>query len=50
MGALVDTGTMHTVLPGTLLREIGVSPTLTTEFELADGSVVEFEVGTRLWR
>ena len=48
VGALVDTGTMHTVLPGKLLREIGISPTLTTEFELADGSVVEFEVGTAL--
>ena len=46
IAALVDTGTMHTVLPGSLLREMGVVPTLSTEFELADGSVTRYDVGS----
>ncbi len=43
--ALVDTGTFYTMLPAALLREMEIAPTRSVEFELADGSVVEFGVG-----
>ena len=36
-----DTGSFYTHLPASLLREIGLTPTETEQFELADGSVVE---------
>jgi predicted aspartyl protease len=43
--ALVDTGSTYTVLPGSLLRRLGVNPHRRSVFELADGSTTEWDVG-----
>ena len=45
VSALVDTGSTFTCLPANLLREFGVVPYRRIQSELADGSVVEDEVG-----
>ena len=39
--ALADTGSFYTHLPASLLRELGLTPTESEQFELADGRVVE---------
>ena len=46
--ALVDTGSTFTTLPGALLRRLGVVPHGRAEFELADGSILERDIG-RTW-
>ena len=46
--ALVDTGATYTVLPASVLRELGVVPHRTSVFELADGSQHEWQMG-RTW-
>ncbi|MCY4576102.1 MAG: clan AA aspartic protease [Chloroflexi bacterium] len=46
--ALVDTGALYTTVPGSMLKEIGVEPKETRAFELADGSTVEFELGSAI--
>ena len=46
--ALVDTGSTNSALPASTLRELGVTPYRTGSFELADGTVVEAEIG-RTW-
>jgi predicted aspartyl protease len=43
--ALVDTGATYTVLPGSVLRDLGVAPHRTSTFELADGSRHEWHMG-----
>ena len=43
--ALVDTGAFLTMAPEPALRNLGLTPTRTVEFELADGSVVAYGVG-----
>ena len=43
--ALVDTGSSNTSMPSSLLTRLGVHPYGCAEFELADGSVREFEMG-----
>ena len=43
--AMVDTGATFTVLPSTLLRELGVTVTRQARFELGDGRIVEMDVG-----
>ena len=43
--ATVDTGATYTVLPAAWLRELGVAPTSQAGFELADGRVVELDIG-----
>lgn len=43
--ALVDTGATFTVVPAGLLHRLGVKPTETRPFELADDRVIEREVG-----
>ena len=43
--ALVDTGSTYTCLPATLLHELGVAPRRRIQSELADGSIVEDEIG-----
>ena len=43
--ATVDTGAFHTMLPASLLGELGVSPLERQEFGVADGSVSEYGVG-----
>jgi predicted aspartyl protease len=46
--ALVDTGATYTVLPASVLRELGVQAHRTSTFELADGSRHEWQMG-RTW-
>ena len=40
---LVDTGAMDSMIPAGELRKIGIEPVGTESFELADGSIREFE-------
>ena len=46
--ATVDTGATYSMLPSNLLRRLGVEPIGKAEFELADGRVVEMDMG-RVW-
>ena len=46
--ALVDTVATNTVLPGSLLRGLGVVPYRKSSFQLADGRELEMDVG-RTW-
>jgi predicted aspartyl protease len=46
--ALVDTAASHTVIPASLLRQLGVEPHDTHPFLLADGRSVQRDVG-RTW-
>ena len=48
--ALVDTGATFTVLPGSLLRGLGIPAQRRIRFRLADGSVLEREAGETLVR
>ena len=41
---MVDTGSTFTSLPGDLLRRLGMSPQLTMNVRLADGSIIEDQV------
>ena len=43
--ALVDTGATYTMLPGSLLRRLGVAADRRVEFELADGTILKQDVG-----
>ena len=43
--ATVDTGSLYTVIPRQVLESLGVQPMATARFKLADGSVVEDEIG-----
>ena len=43
--ALVDTGASYTSLPASMLRRLGIVPRRRLEFELADGSVIEQNIG-----
>lgn len=45
LDALVDTGATLTVVPGSLLRGLGVEPVRQQVFELADGRRVEWPIG-----
>jgi clan AA aspartic protease len=42
--ALVDTGATHTMVPGSVLRGLGLAPTRRFPFVLADGRRVELEM------
>jgi clan AA aspartic protease len=44
--ALVDTGAIYTLLPASILREIGVEPAFKMPFVYADGRRVEMDTGT----
>ena len=46
--ALVDTGATYTMLPASMLQNLGVVPRDRAEFELADGNVAEMDIG-RTW-
>ena len=48
--ALVDTGAFYTLLPTPMLEELGIAPTWTESFSLADGSKVEIGVGEAIVR
>ena len=43
--ATVDTGAFLTMLPAPILRELGVEPTDSRRFVIADGSSVAMEIG-----
>ncbi len=43
--ALVDTGATYTSLPASLLSRLGVVPQRHLEFELANGEVIEQQIG-----
>lgn len=45
LDAVVETRNCFSCLPGALLRELGIAPFRRIESELADGSVVEDEIG-----
>ncbi len=47
---LVDTGALYSLVPASMLKRIGVKPKARMEFELADGSTVEREVGQATFR
>ena len=47
--ALVDTGATFTIVPASVLRSLGLEPQERGSFELADGSLQEFDIAeTRL--
>ncbi len=46
--AMVDTGAAYTMLPASLLRELGIEPVSRAVFELADKRTIEMDVG-RAW-
>ena len=43
---LVDTGAHYTVLPGDLVKILGLKPSYSQEFALADGNVVKRNIGS----
>ena len=43
--ALVDTGATYSVIPANLLRELGVPVARQARFELADGRIVDMDIG-----
>lgn len=45
MRLMVDTGASHTVLPRSLLNKLGVTPHAKGIFRLADGRLVERDIG-----
>ncbi len=47
---MVDTGSTFTVLPSSLLGRLGVRVQRRASFEIADGSVLELDVGETLVR
>ena len=42
---LVDTGATYSAVPTAILRNLGIEPTETQEFELADGRTIERQLG-----
>ncbi|MBM4267040.1 MAG: aspartyl protease [Deltaproteobacteria bacterium] len=42
---LVDTGAIYSVVPGRVLRRLGIKPDRTEEFTLADGSHTKRRIG-----
>ena len=43
--AMVDTGATHTLIPASILRDLGISVQRTSVFKLADGRRVEYGRG-----
>jgi len=43
--ALVDTGAFNSIMPASLLRRLGITPTERRKYALAGNSEVEWEVG-----
>lgn len=46
--ALVDTGASHTLLPSSVLRDLGVEPHTQGKFQIANGEIVTRDIG-RAW-
>jgi predicted aspartyl protease len=47
---LVDSGAFYSVVPTPVLRRIGIKPTRTKSFILADGSTIKRQIGYALFR
>lgn len=47
---LVDSGALYSVVPGALLRRLGIKPGKTESFMLADGTEVKRSIGQALFR
>ncbi|MBI5244106.1 MAG: retroviral-like aspartic protease family protein [Elusimicrobia bacterium] len=45
LDALVDTGAAYTLIPGKVLRNMGVKPSKTRRFKLADGRIIARKMG-----
>jgi clan AA aspartic protease len=45
ISATVDTGASYTVVPSSLLKELGIPVTEQAQFELADGRLVDMDMG-----
>jgi len=45
LDALVDTGASITAVPGSILRELGITPLFKQSFRFANGNVKEMDVG-----
>ena len=50
MGALVDTGASYSMFPRSMLERLGIATLERHGFELADRSIVEYDVGEALLR
>ena len=46
--ALVDTGATHTMMPASLLRRLGVTPTRQRTFTMADGRKETYDIGAAM--
>ena len=44
--ALVDTGALHTMIPESVSHQLHMRPQDSEDFELADGTIVKYPVGT----
>lgn len=42
--ALVDTRELYSILPASTLKRLGIAPTDTREFQLADGSIIDMDI------
>ncbi len=47
---MVDTGSTYTFLPAAMLRDLGIEPTRTSEFELASGETAHYARGEAIVR
>jgi clan AA aspartic protease len=45
VNALVDTGATFTVIPSAILHRLGITPTETARFRMADGTATELPLG-----
>ena len=45
VSALVDTGSTHSVMPESLLAELSLQPSERRSYRLADGSIVQYDIG-----
>ena len=43
--ALVNTGATYSMIPASRLRQLGIEPYETVEFELPDGKIAEYQTG-----
>jgi clan AA aspartic protease len=50
LDALVDTGAAYTLIPGKLLKRIGIKPVKTRRFKIGNGKVIERSVGLAVAR
>ena len=48
--AMVDTGASYSILPASFLHRLGIVPYRTLPLTLADGSVIEYELGHAMVR